>query len=282
MPSVYCGLIRREMIILFEAFFNFTKTPFQRDIPAGSLYITPQLKILQDRLSHGVRNGYFLIVTGDSGSGKTTVIRKFMSELDQSRTAAFYVSESRLTPRNFYFEVLNQLGVKPRFYRGDAKRQLVKEIRALSNDKKLPVIVIDEVHLCDMEMLTEIRFLLNFDMDSRSPMSLILVGQSEIRDILRKQVYEAVSQRIDLRCHIPPLDRSQTADYISAHIAYASGSHSDIFTDAAVSAIFDFSNGLPRKINRVASLCLMHAAQTSKRIIDDHMVALIIDGELSW
>jgi len=267
---------------MYEAFFNFTKTPFQRDIPAGSLYATPQLKALQDRLAHGVRNCYFLVVTGDSGSGKTTAIRQFMSGLDQCRTVAFYVSESRLTPRNFYFEVLNQLGITPRFYRGDAKRQLAKEVRALSGDRKLPVIIIDEVHLCDMEMLTEIRFLLNFDMDSRSPMSLILVGQTEIRDTLRKQAYEAVSQRIDLRCHIPPLDRSQTAEYISAHIVYAAGSHIEIFTDAAISAIFDYSAGLPRKINRVASICLMHAAQVNKRLVDDHMVSLLIDGELSW
>ena len=267
---------------MFEAFFNFTKSPFQRDIPANSLYVTPQLKALQDRLSHGVKNCYFLIVTGDSGSGKTTAIRQFMSSLDPCRTVALYVSESSLTPRNFYYEVLNQLGIKPRFYRGDAKRQLVKEIHALSNNKKLPVIIIDEAHLCDMEMLTEIRFLLNFDMDSKSPMALILAGQSEIRDILKKQVYEAISQRVDLRCHIPPLDRAQTAEYIRAHIAYAAGSYSETFTDAAVSAIFDYSSGLPRKINRVATVCLMHAAQTNKRLIDDHMVSLLIDGELSW
>ena len=267
---------------MFEAFFNFTKTPFQRDIPSGSLYVTPHFKDLQDRLSHGVKNRYFLIVTGDSGSGKTTAVRHFAASLDSNRTVAFYVSESSLTPRNFYFDILNQLGIKPRFYRGDAKRQLVKEFQKFSEDRKIPVIIIDEAHLCDMEMLTEIRFLLNFDMDSKSPMSLILSGQSEIRDTLKKQVYEAISQRIDLRCHIPSLDRSQTADYIAAHLSYAAGSHPDIFSDSAVSAIFDFSGGLPRKINRVASLCLMHAAQTNRRIIDDHMVALIIDGELSW
>jgi len=267
---------------MFEAFFNFTRTPFQRDIPPDALYFTAPLKALQDRLAHGVKNRSFLIVTGDSGCGKTTAIRQFISTLDPSRTVPLYVSEFNLTPRNFYFELLSQLGIKPHFYRGDAKRQLMKEILIFSADHKLPVIIIDEAHLCDMEMLTEIRFLLNFNMDSHSPMALILVGQSEIRDILRKQVYEAISQRIDLRCFIPPLDRSQTADYIAAHLVYASGSHIEIFTDAAVTAIFDFSSGLPRKINRLAYLSLMHAAQTGKRIIDELMVSLIIDGELSW
>ena len=158
----------------------------------------------------------------------------------------------------------------------------MKEFDALSADRRQLVIIIDEAHLCDMEMLTEIRFLLNFDMDSRSPMSLILAGQSEIRDILRKQVYEAISQRIDLRCHIPPLDHTQTAEYIAAHLLYAGGPSPDIFTDQAVKLIFDYSDGLPRKINRVANLCLIHAAQVNKRFVDDHMVSLIIDGELSW
>jgi len=256
---------------MFESYFNFTHTPFVRDMPPDSLYITPALKSLNSRLAHGIKNRSFLIVTGDAGCGKTTAIRHFIAGLDPSRTIVLYVSEFNLTPRNFYFDLLSQLGIKPRFFRGDAKRQFVKEILLISADNKQPIIIIDEAHLCDMEMLTEIRFLLNFNMDSHSPMSLILVGQSEIRDILKKQAYEAISQRIDLRCHILPLDRSQTTEYVTAHIAFASCSSSDIFTDSAISAIFDFSTGLPRKINRLASMALLHASQVGKRIIDDHM-----------
>jgi len=267
---------------MFEAFFNFTRTPFGRDMPPESLYNSSQLEILHSRLAHGIKNRAFLIVTGDAGSGKTTAIRHFISGLDPSRTVVLYVSEFNLTPRNFYFDLLNQLGIKPHFYRGDAKRQLMKEILIISADNKQPIIIIDEAHLCDMEMLTEIRFLLNFNMDSHSPMALILVGQTEIRDILKRPTYEAISQRIDLRCHISPLDKPQTADYINAHLEFANGANTDIFTDSAINAIFDFSAGLPRKINRLASLSLMHAAQVNKRIIDDHMITLCIDGELSW
>ena len=267
---------------MFESYFNFTKTPFARDMPPDSLFITPQFKALQSRLAHTVKNRAFLVVTGDAGCGKTTAIRHFIAGLDPLRTTVLYVSEFNLTPRNFYFDLLNQLGIKPHFFRGDAKRQLVKEILVLTADNKQPIIIIDEAHLCDMEMLTEIRFLLNFNMDSHSPMALILVGQSEIRDILKRQAYEAISQRIDLRCHIPALDRAQTADYISAHLVFASDSSPNIFTDDAVSAIFEFSAGLPRKINRLASMALLHASQVDKRLIDHHMIALIIDNELSW
>jgi type II secretory pathway predicted ATPase ExeA len=267
---------------MVEAFFNFTNTPFGRDVPTKALYASPSLQTLLSRLTYGAQNHYFLIVTGDSGSGKTTAIRQFTSQLDANRTTTLYISDSNLTPRNFYYEALNQLGVQPRFYRGDAKRQLMKEITLLHEQGKLPIVILDEVHLCSMEMLTEIRFLLNFNMDASSPMSLILVGQTELRDILKKKIYEAISQRINLRCHIPPLDRVQTADYIAAHLRYATSSDAEIFTDAAVLAIYEYSCGLPRKINRVAALCLLHAAQNNKRFIDDHMVSLIIETELSW
>lgn len=266
---------------MFEAFFNLTKTPFSRDIPEDALFNTPQLNELQGRLTSTASKRLFLVVTGDSGSGKTTAVRKFVSSLDTNRYIPFYISDSDLTPRNFYFEILNQIGVKPHFYRGDAKRQMIREFTSIVESKHVPLVIIDEAHLCKMEMLTEVRFLLNFKMDSYNPMGLILVGQSEIREILKKQVYEAISQRIDLRCHIPPFDRLQTGDYIKKHLEYA-GESREIFTDRAIDTIFDFSGGLPRKINRVATTSLMHASQIEKRIIDDHMVSLIIEGELSW
>jgi type II secretory pathway predicted ATPase ExeA len=264
--------------------FGFIREPFQRDIPPECLYVTEELRELDDRLRHVVENRQFLVLTGDSGCGKTTATRRFMASLNQASTVALYISDSALTPRNFYFAALDQLGVKAHFYRGDAKRQLVKEVTRLNDiERKQVVILIDEAHLFDMEMFTEIRFLLNFDMDSRSPMSLILVAQTEIRDVLKKQVYEAISQRVDLRCHIAPLDRPQSADYIAAHLEYAlpRGKNS-IFIDTAIDKIFSYSGGIPRRINRIAVLCLMHAAQVDKQYVDEHMVSLIRDTELSW
>jgi len=138
---------------MFESFFNFTKTPFARDMPPESLYSTPQLEALQSRLAYGIKNRAFLIVSGDAGSGKTTAIRRFISTLDPLRTVVLYVSEFNLTPRNFYFDLLNQIGVKPHFFRGEAKRQFVKKIRLIAADNNVPIIIIDEAHLCDMEML---------------------------------------------------------------------------------------------------------------------------------
>ncbi len=92
-----------------------------------------------------------------------------------------YLSDSKLTPRHFYKGLLEQLGCESKFYRGDAKRQLHREIELMRGIHGLqPVVVVDEAHLLDREMLEEVRFLLNFKMNAQSPMALILVGQREL------------------------------------------------------------------------------------------------------
>jgi len=123
--------------------------------------------------------------------------------------------------------------------------------------------------------------LLNAKMDSENPMSLILVGQLELRDVLKKQIYEAIRQRIDLRYSLRTFARAETAAYIKKQLEYA-GENRDIFTDAALDTIYGHSKGSARRINKLCTTSLIHAAQAGKRIIDDHMVSLIIDEEFSW
>lgn len=145
--------------------------------------------------------------------------------------------------------------------------------------RKNVVTIVDEAHLLAKETLEEIRFLLNYKMDSHQPMSLILVGQNELWDKLKLQRYATVRQRIDLKCEIPQMDISQTIEYIYSHLTYAEGV-TDIFTEKAIEEIYRYSAGSPRAINKVCTHSLMYAAQRAKKLIDDHMVRTVIDGEL--
>ena len=111
-------------------------------------------------------------------------------------------------------------------------------------------------------------------------MALILVGQSELWEKLQLQTYAAIRQRIDLQCKLPHLDRAQVGEYVQRHLAYAGADH-DIFSDSAMDEIFRFSGGAARLINKVCTHCLLYGAQNSRRIIDDHIVKLVIQGELA-
>ena len=186
---------------MFEAFYGLSHTPFSRDIPTQELYPSIYQEEILGRLEYAAKRQMFAVVTGDCGTGKTTTIRKFKDNLDASKFMVMYLSDSKLTPRHFYKGLLEQLGCEAKFYRGDAKRQLHKEFELMRGiHGLLPVVVVDEAHLLDKEMLEEVRFLLNFKMDAQSPMTLILVGQNELWERLQLQSYAAIRQRIDLQC----------------------------------------------------------------------------------
>lgn len=266
---------------MYESFYGLTCTPFNRDIPAGELYPSDMLEETLGRLEHAAHRQLFAVVTGDCGTGKTTTIRKLQQMLDPSRFNLLYLSDSKLTPRHFYKGLLEQLGCEAKFYRGDAKRQLHKEIEMMRGIHRIqPITVVDEAHLLDREMLEEVRFLLNMKMDSLSPMALILVGQNELWDRLRTQSYAAIRQRIDLQCQLGYYDLSQTTHYMKRHLDYA-GAQQDIFSDEAIHVIYQYSNGAARLINKVCTHALIYGSQNKRRIIDDHMVKQVIEGELA-
>lgn len=176
--------------------------------------------------------------------------------------------------------LLNPARSAATFNRAQAKRQLHKVVLDLvENQRKVPVVIVDEAHLLDREMLEEIRFLLNFRMDSYNPMSLILVGQPELKRILQLQIYEAIAQRVNLRYHLNAMEIAETKEYVMHHLKTA-GASSAIFTDDALDLIHDYSVGIARKVNNLCLACLLAAASDEKRLIDDNMVKVVIQNEL--
>jgi len=266
---------------MYEAFYELSATPFSRDIPTDELLISTETEELLGRMEYAASKQLFMVVTGDCGTGKTTLVRKFQAMLDPGAFTLLYLADSKLTPRHFYKGLLTQLGVEARFYRGDAKRQLHREIELMRGiHHRRPVVVVDEAHLLDREMLEEVRFLLNFRMDAESPMALLLVGQNELWDKLQLQSYTAIRQRIDLQSKLYYMDRAQVGDYVKRHLTYAGTSH-DIFSDSALDEVFRLSSGAARMVNKICTHCLLYGSQNGKRIIDDRMVKLVAEGEVA-
>lgn len=269
---------------MIEQFFSFKRLPFERDIPPEHLYTTPKFDELLSRLSYAARNRKFSAITGNIGVGKTTAVRKFVATLDPSSYRCIYIADSALTPRVFYWEVLTQLSSddKPSFYRNEGKRKMMSRFASLTEKSQIiPVVIIDEAHLLSESMFEETRFLLNYEMDSKNLMSLVVVGQGELRAKLSKERFEPIAQRIDFRFTIVPFDRSQTQDYIHSHMSYA-GETREVFSPSAVDAIYRFSGGVARKINKVCSMCLLYASQKAMHSIDGGIVEYVAEQELSW
>ena len=164
-----------------------------------------------------------LVLTGECGTGKSTLLRYMSEILDPRKYHMLYVSDSKLTPNNFYRLLLEQLSIK----------QAVDGITT--------VCVVDESHLLSHEMLEEIRFMLNMKFDSVSPISLVLAGQPKLWEKLNLQKCTAIRQRIDIQCCLNKYDCSRTGDYIRHHLSVA-GAPGEIFTDGAIQRVFEYSN----------------------------------------
>lgn len=266
---------------MYEQYFGMRYTPFCRDIPPEALYESHAMTEALGRLAYAADRQLFAVVTADAGCGKSTLIRKFAASLSRDDYILLYLSDSKLTPRWFYKGLLDQLGLESKFYRGDAKRQLQKEIEIIRGVHGQRVVcVLDEAHLLEKETIEEFRFLLNYRFDSMSPMALILVGQTELwEDKLRLKRYAAVRQRIDINCVLPHLDHSETEKYIRSHLAYAQ-CEQEVFTPRALDEIHKVSCGIPRIINRICDKALMYGYQQQHRLIDDYAITYITEHEM--
>ena len=268
------------MSAMYEAFFHLTTTPFTRGLLPTQLLQTPAMEEAGARLDYAARTRGFAVLTGAVGVGKSTALRAFRDRLPPTRYTPLYITDSQLTPRNFYYEALWQLGLTPRFYRGDARRQLHRALQERDDAGKQPVIVIDEAHLLGRAMLEEVRFLLNFDVDSRAPLALILAGQPELRRTLQLDCFMAIAQRVTLRAQLPALTSEESTQYLQHHLTQA-GATGPLFTEPALRLLHAFTGGLPRQLNNVAAACLLYAYGQQRQLIDDAIVKEVIDTEFA-
>lgn len=259
---------------MIEAFFNLKKTPFQKNIDSDSIYLSAAGKELMERLEHMKRQRGMMLITGKPGIGKTTHIRAFIEKLNSNLFTHFYIPLATVHPLDFYRQLAERLGGEMKWQKSQLFSSIQNAIKNyVVNVKKIPLIVLDEIHLLRNENFHELQIITNFNIDSQDPAIVILVGQPHIKERLCSPVHLSFNQRISLKFNLTPLSETETAEYIQHHLELA-GCREKIFNENAVNAIYKNSNGTLRTINSLAVKSMMLAASLKKSTITEEEVYL--------
>lgn len=258
-----------------KEFFGFERAPFSKDLSFRELYRYPQLEQLFERVRETTENGSGQLITGRAGTGKTTAVRGYLESLN-SKFRIIYLGQYQRGSALFT-RLAMDFGIRNNLVGPKRMVNLVRRISEESTSGRRLVLVIDEAHLLEKPTMEDIRLLTNADMDRRSPMSLILVGQRWLRGMLKVETQEALYQRLRLRYALEGLTLTETEEYIQHHLNLAGGNSKVVFTDAAIKLIFVASEGILREINNICYESLLVAAAKKTRKIDDSIVSWVID-----
>jgi type II secretory pathway predicted ATPase ExeA len=255
---------------MFQQHFGFTALPFTKTIPTKDLFPAIGQQELVARLTYLVRERGFGLVTGEIGSGKSTAVRAFATGLDPNRYLVIYLANPTTGMTGLYRELLYSLGHEPPY----TAARMVSRIRTALLDlqtakRRQAVIILDEAHLLSQPMLEQLRLLLSDKMDSESLATLILVGHPQLRQTLHLSVNEAFDQRLVVRCHLSPLDLAETLAYVRHQVKIAGYLGGPLFTDDALQRIFEFTKGVPRRINQLCQTALMAGMLDQKQTLDE-------------
>ena len=242
---------------------------------------TKEYKEVAFRLDYLVRTKGLGLLTGSSGQGKTTAVRHYCASLNPSLFKVIYSSFSTLTVNDFFRNLATELGARPSFRKPDNFRVIKDEIsRLVLEKKKTPVIIIDEANYINNSILNDFKILFNFEMDSKDRAAVILVGLPALNSTLSLSTHEPLRQRIVMNYHLEGLSKEEGRCYITEKIKGAGGDQ-DIFEDAAIEAILNAADGVPRMINKLCNASLLIANSNDATLITpDIVMQAVSDCEL--
>jgi type II secretory pathway predicted ATPase ExeA len=261
---------------MYRAHFGLTRNPFDKSLAPEDMFVSAAVKELEARILCLIELRGAGLVTGDCGSGKTTVCRKATATLHTGLYRVAYVPNSSGNVLDLYKSISWELGLPTERSRAALYRAIRNEVSRLSGESHVrPILIIDEAHLLRSDVLEDLRLLTNYEMDSQNRLCLILIGQPQLRRRLGMAVHEAFNQRIVVRHHITGLTREELPAYL-AHLLRRAGTELPLFEPAAIEAIFQATLGLPRKINLLAHHALTAAALGRCRVVTaEHVQAAI-------
>ncbi len=257
---------------MFEEFFGLASKPFGKTPDPAFLYESDQHKEALARLEYAVEEKELALLVGDIGSGKTTLSRALIDRLGESRPVVLLINP-RLTPTQLLRAIARGMGIEPARFRNELLDQLHTKLYELYEEKREPVLMIDEAQLIPSKAtFDEIRLLTNFQLDDQNLLSVILIGQPELERRIEREAYAPLRQRIGMRYSLGPLSLEDTLRYIEHRIHVAGGTRNP-FSRRAMEEIHTLSGGIPRLINTLATTALLDAFGEDAETIDPSRIA---------
>jgi general secretion pathway protein A len=263
---------------MYRAHFGLISHPFDKSIRPDDLFCARAQQELEVRVGHLIDLRGIGLVTGDSGSGKTTVCRKVVANLHTGLHRVLYVPNSTGNVMDLYKSIAWEFGLPTERSRAALYRAIRSEVLRLCAESHLrPLLLVDEAHHLRSDVLEELRLLTNYQMDSENRLCLILVGHPELRRRINMAVHEALNQRIIVRHHLSGLTRDELPAYLG-HLLRLAGTELPLFEPAAIEAIYQACAGLPRKVNALAHHAMLAAAIAKAKMVNaEHVQAAAIE-----
>lgn len=259
--------------------FAMSRYPFTQQIDCEQLFTAQAQSEALTRLNHLIELRGIGLLTGEPGSGKSTLCRQLTDRLHPSLHRVLYVPLSTGNVMDMYKSIAWDLGLPTERSRASAYRAIRAEVsRLLIEGKQQPVLIIDEAQHLRNDVLEDLRLLTNYEMDSENRLCLLFVGLSELRRRLQMSVHESLDQRIVMRYQLTCLTREELPEYLRHRLSRAS-CELPLFELDAIEAIFQGSGALPRKVNSLAHFALIASAIDKQQTVTvDHVQSAL--GEI--
>ncbi len=258
---------------MYKIFFGFKERPFQLVPNPAYIFLSRSYEEAVVHLSYAISQGDgFVEITGEVGTGKTTLCRAFLENLDENTEAA-YIFNPKLDSMQLLKTINGEFGIKSD---ADNTKDLIDTLNSFLMEKKAEgkkvILIIDEAQNLNKEVLEQLRLLSNLETTTSKLLQIILVGQPELGVMLDSPELRQLGQRITLSCYLNPLTYKEMKEYIRHRIRVASQKSGIKFTRAAFRAIYKYSGGIPRSINIACDRVLLTAFGLSRRTITGSIV----------
>ncbi|MGB5984812.1 MAG: AAA family ATPase, partial [Desulfobacterales bacterium] len=258
---------------MYEAFFGLKAKPFQISTDPKFMWMGEKHQEALATLKYGILDSKgFLLLTGDVGTGKTTLLQSLLNTLDDNVLYAL-VPNPGLEPVDFFNFIARAFHMKKNHFnsKGAFLEAFDQFLKVAHNARKKVLLIIDEAQAIQPAMLEEIRLLSNIEKQYTKLLNIFFVGQNEFNELLVKRQMRALRQRITLNYHVDPLNRSETAAYIR-HRLNVAGTTTEIFAPSAMDEVIDFAKGYPRLINVICDHALLTGFVQEIRVIDGAII----------